>query len=357
MKYSGRSSFDHSEKPRIGILITNLGTPDAPTPAALRRYLKEFLSDPRIVEVPRLLWWFILRVILLIRPARSARSYASIWTEQGSPLAVNTRAQAEALQRKLGADYVVEWAMRYGQPSITSRIEALLNQGVRKLLVLPLYPQYSATTTASTFDAVAADFRQRRWLPALRFIDGYHKHISYIDALCASIQQHWQMHGRADKLLFTYHGVPLRFLHKGDPYHCHCLNTTRLVAEKLELKEGEYLTTFQSRFGREEWLKPYTDHTLISLAKQGVKNVQLICPGFSSDCLETLEEIAIENKHYFIDAGGEDFQYIEALNCRAEHIDCLAQIVMDNLQGWEIDNTDASLQAKLANELIHNQVK
>jgi len=349
--YSGRNDFNHSEKPRIGVLITNLGTPDAPTASALRRYLKEFLSDPRVVEVPRLLWWFILRVILLIRPARSAKSYASVWTADGSPLALHTKAQALKLQNLLGNDYLVASAMRYGNPSIKSQLDGLLQQGVRKLLVLPLYPQYSATTTASTFDALSQHFQTLRWLPALRFVDGYHNHPAYIDAICSSIRQHWQNHGRADTLIFSYHGIPKRYLNSGDPYHCHCHNTSRLIAEKLELSENTFLTCFQSRFGREEWLTPYTDHTLMDLGKSGTKKVQIICPGFSADCLETLEEIEVENRDYFLEAGGETFEYIPALNASEEHIHCLSTIIKENLSGWECTNVDTALQASLAQDM------
>lgn len=357
MSYSGRNNFNHNEPPRIGVLLTNLGTPDAPTASALRRYLKEFLSDPRVVEVNRVLWWFILRIILLFRPARSAHAYATVWTDKGSPLALNTQDQAEALQSHLGNNVLVDWAMRYGQPSIKQKVDELLNKGVRKLLILPLYPQYSASTTASTFDALSADFTKRRWLPDLRFVSSYHDHPAYINAVCASIEKYWQQHGRADKLVFSYHGVPLRYLHAGDPYHCHCHKTTRLVAEKLGLKEDAYLTTFQSRFGREEWLKPYTDKTMMSLPGSGVKSVQVICPGFSSDCLETLEEIAIQNRDFFLEAGGENFSYIPALNSSAEHIVCLGEIVAQNLQGWVTNEiaSPSALTAELAKNHPHNR--
>lgn len=357
VNYSGCSNYDHSKHAYVGVLVTNLGTPDAPTPSALRRYLKEFLSDPRVVEVNRLLWWFILKVILLIRPTRSAHAYATVWTEQGSPLAVNTRKQAEALQTRLGDKVLVDWAMRYGQPSIKQKVDALLNQGVRKLLILPLYPQYSASTTASTFDALATDFVKRRWLPGLRFVDSYHDHPAYITALCASVEEHWQQHGRPDKLVFSYHGIPLRYLHAGDPYHCHCHKTTRLVAEKLGLAEDSYQTTFQSRFGREEWLKPYTDETLMNLPATGTKSVQVICPGFAADCLETLEEIAIQNRDFFLQAGGETFSYIPALNSREKHIACLAEIIEQHLKGWSIeeDSVAASRQtSELAKKHPYN---
>lgn len=355
MKYVGQADFRHQKKPLTGVLITNLGTPERPDAKALRVYLKEFLSDPRVVEAPRLLWWFVLRVILLIRPKRSAKSYQKIWTKEGSPLAVHTRQQAVALQSALGTEIVVDWAMRYGQPSIRHTVEGMLDKGVRKLLVLPLYPQYSASTGASTFDAIAKCFSRLRWIPGLRFVEGYHNDPGYIEAVANAIQAHWSQFGRADKLIFTYHGVPLRFLHNGDPYHCHCYNTTRLVAERLELKQAEYLTCFQSRFGREPWLQPYTDKTLVTLAQQGIKKVQLVCPGFSSDCLETLEEIAMENKHYFLDAGGEAFEYIPALNSSAGHIAFLKSFVLKQLAGWDIPDQDIALQSSLAEQLPHNQ--
>src|SRR5690554_5431461 len=319
MKYQGASQFSHQQPSKIGVLITNLGTPDAPTPSALRRYLAEFLADPRVVEVPRLLWFFILHgVILRIRPRRSAHSYQTVWTEQGSPLALHTLAQRDALRAALqpqwGEDLVVECAMRYGNPSISSVLESMQQQGVRQLVVLPLYPQYSATTTASTFDAIAQDFAQRRWLPDLRFISHYHDYPAYIQAVVDKIRAHWDAHGRADKLIFSYHGVPKKYLDRGDPYHCECYKTTRLVAENLGLGKDEFMTTFQSRFGREEWLQPYTDMTLKALPEQGVKSLQVVCPGFSSDCLETIEEIGEENREYFMESGGERFEYIPCLN-------------------------------------------
>ncbi|PKM10276.1 MAG: ferrochelatase [Gammaproteobacteria bacterium HGW-Gammaproteobacteria-3] len=340
MKFKGSPSFSHRQTDKTGVLITNLGTPDAPTARALRRYLKQFLADPRVVEIPRLLWWFILNgIILRIRPRRSAKSYRSVWTEQGSPLLVYTRNQADALREKLkerwGDAVEVEFAMRYGSPSLPSVLDAMFNKGVRKLLVLPLYPQYSASTTASTFDALAADFKTRRWLPALRFIDHYHDFEPFIHAAADRIQQHWREHGRADKLLFTYHGIPKRYLLNGDPYHCQCHKTSRLLAEALGLDNEAYLTTFQSRFGREEWLRPYTDETLKGLPAQGYKSVQLFCPGFAADCLETLEEIGVENKQYFLQTGGERYEYISALNTEPAHIAALDELIRQNLQGWE----------------------
>ena len=336
-------------------MITNLGTPEAPTKRALRRYLKEFLSDPRVVEFPRLFWWLILNgIILRIRPRRSAKAYQSVWSEQGSPLMVHTRNQAAALRAQLqadgGEDIVVEFAMRYGSPSIRSVLDRMLEEGVRKLLVLPLYPQYSASTTASTFDAIAEDFRSRRSLPEFRFISHYHDFEPFINAAADHIQRHWDVHGRAEKLIFSYHGIPVRYLYSGDPYHCECYKTSRLLAEALKLSEGEYLTAFQSRFGREEWLKPYTDETLKALPGQGCKSVQIFCPGFSADCLETIEEIGVENKNCFLQAGGERYEYIGALNAEPEHIAALAELIRRNLQGWSVE-ADGERRERLAKQL------
>jgi ferrochelatase len=263
MTYIGTDNYDHEQPSRVGILLTNLGTPDAPERKALRAYLKEFLWDPRVVEIPRLLWWFILHgVILNIRPRRSAATYRSVWTERGSPLLFHTQDQAtalrEVLSREHGDQVIVEFAMRYGTPSIPDVLQGMLQRGVRRLLVLPLYPQYSGATTGSTFDALAADFTRRRWLPELRMINHYHDHPAYISALADSVKAYRAEHGGAELLLFSYHGVPQRYLEEGDPYHCECLKTSRLVATELGLNEEEYKTTFQSRFGREEWLKPYT---------------------------------------------------------------------------------------------------
>ncbi len=339
MKYTGSPHFDHARPARLGILLTNLGTPDAPEKGALRRYLKEFLWDPRVVEMPRPLWWLILNgIILNVRPSRSAAAYRSVWTEQGSPLLVHTRAQAQALQaamaERCGERVVVDFAMRYGNPAIGSVIDRLLAQGVRRLLVLPLYPQYSGPTTGSTFDAVAADFTRRRWVPDLRFVAQYHDHPDYIAALAASILQYRTANGGSDRLLFSFHGEPRRYLDAGDPYHCQCHKTARLVAGALGLSECDYLVTFQSRFGREEWLQPYTDDTLKGLPAQGVKSVQLICPGFAADCLETLEEIEVENRRYFQDAGGERYGYIPCLNSEPAHIELLAQLAIENMGRW-----------------------
>ncbi|MFQ3338749.1 MAG: ferrochelatase [Colwellia sp.] len=355
MKYQGNPDFSHKQSDKIGVLITNLGTPDAPKKGDLKRYLREFLWDPRVVEVPRLLWFMILNFIILnIRPRRSAKAYSTVWTERGSPLLFNTQDQADALRQKLqqkhGANIVVEFAMRYGSPSVDSVTEKMLKQGVCKLLVLPLYPQYCAATTASTFDAVAASFAKKRLIPELRFINHYHDFPAYIKAVADKIRQHWEVNGRADKLIFTYHGIPKRYLLNGDPYHCECYKTSRLLAENLGLNTDQYLVTFQSRFGREEWLQPYTDKTLMALPAKGVKSVQLVCPGFSADCLETIEEIGIENREYFIEAGGERYEYIPALNAEPNHIDMMETLIAQHIQGWSaFDDTEqrAALAVKL----------
>ena len=345
MKYIGSQNFDHGQVPRVGILLANLGTPDAPDTGALRKYLRQFLWDPRVVEIPRPLWWLILHgIILRLRPRRSAANYRKIWTERGSPLMFHTRDQAEALQRvvreRCGDRVIVDFAMRYGSPDIAGTLQDMIDKGVTKLLVLPLYPQYSGATTASTFDALAADFSRRRWLPELRFVAQYHDHPAYIDAIADSIRTHRARHGAADTLLFSYHGEPRRYLDQGDPYHCQCHKTTRLVAAQLGLAESDYMTTFQSRFGKAEWLQPYTDATLKALPGTGIKSVQVVCPGFAADCLETLEEIGEENRDYFLEAGGERFDYIPCLNSEPGHIAALTAIIEQHLSGWEMEGSD-----------------
>ncbi|TLS66988.1 ferrochelatase [Mariprofundus erugo] len=338
MPYSAQSNFDHNSRPKTGILLTNLGTPDAPTTKALRTYLKEFLSDPRVVEQPRWLWWLILNgIILNVRPAKSAAAYRSVWSEDGSPLMAISRRQrdkiAVLLQQRLGDDIHVELAMRYGNPSIRSGLESLREKGCRKLFVLPLYPQYSATTTASTFDAISDVMNSWRRIPALHFIDSYHDHPAYIDALAASVQTYWQQHGQPERLLVSFHGIPERYFRAGDPYPCHCRKTVRLLREKLGLNEEQVQLSFQSRFGREPWMQPYTDETLKQWGKEGVNSVDVICPGFAADCLETLEEIAVENRDYFLEAGGHQFRYIPALNDSDAHIEALARLLITAING------------------------
>ena len=336
MKYIGQTDYDHDgASPRQGILLCNLGTPDAPRPTELRRYLKEFLSDPRVVELPRLLWWMILNLIILrIRPRRSAKLYQSVWTDSGSPLMVYSQEQVKAVKHRLAEKYgdiPVVLGMRYGNPSMAAAVKELTDQNVRDIIVLPLYPQYAGATTGSTFDAIAKTFTQLRWVPELQFINGYHKSEGYLDALCTTIKRHIEAHGQPDKFIFSYHGTPERYLKKGDPYHCFCHQTTRLVREKLGFDEAQVMTTFQSRFGREPWLQPYTDKTLEQLPKDGVKHIAVICPGFSSDCLETIEEIDMEARESFIEHGGEKFHYIPCLNDDPVHIDALVGILEKRL--------------------------
>jgi ferrochelatase len=244
--------------------------------------------------------------------------------------------------------------MRYGQPSIESQVQALLGEGVQQLVVLPLYPQFGGPTTASTFDALSTELQRQRWVPDLRFVSSYHDHPAYIKAIAQSVQQHWHTHGRADKLILSYHGMPKRYLLEGDPYHCQCLKTSRLVAAELELGENDYLSTFQSRFGRDEWLKPYTDETLQSLPDQGVKSLQIICPGFSADCLETIEEIGMENRDYFLEAGGERYEYIACLNATTDHIDVISTLVTEQLEGWTAPKYDAAAAKREAIQLGGN---
>jgi len=319
--------------------MVQLGTPEAAEPTAVRRYLAQFLSDPRVVEIPRLLWMMILHgIILRFRPSASAKKYASIWTEAGSPLALHTVAQTDALAHRLAVSYpglMVRYAMRYGQPSIPRVMRELREQGMQRLIVLPLYPQYAASTTATVWDEVFSELIRWRNMPELRMVRSFHRDEAYIDALATRIREHWLQKGRGEKLVFSFHGVPKRSLLLGDPYHCECHVTARLLAEALDLDQDAYLVTFQSRFGRAEWLQPYTEPSLISLAQQGLKRVDVFCPGFVSDCLETLEEIAQEARHVFLEAGGESFEYITCLNERPDFIEALAQCVHRSTQDWQ----------------------
>ncbi len=329
-------NFSHSQSNKTGVLLVNLGTPDAPDRASVRRYLKEFLWDPRVVELARPIWWLVLNgIILNTRPGRSAAAYQKVWTDQGSPLMVISKAQRDALAHALaGRDIPVVLAMRYGNPSISSGLEALRAGGVRRILVLPLYPQYSATTTASIFDAVTEQLRRWRWLPELRFINHYHDRPAYIAALADSVRKHQAEHGVAEKLLLSFHGIPEEYFHQGDPYFCECQKTGRLLAESLGLKAEQWQLSFQSRLGPKQWLQPYTDHTLKALGAGGTRSVQVICPGFAADCLETLEEIAMENREVFIEAGGERYEYIPCLNDKPAHIAMLAGLVEQHTRGW-----------------------
>lgn len=340
----------HGSRPQVGVLLANLGTPDAPTPAALRRYLGEFLSDPRVVEIPKALWWPILHgVILRTRPKVSAQKYASVWMPEGSPLAVYTRRQAKLLQEGLGqrgCAVVVKPAMRYGQPSIASALDEFQAEDVRRILVVPAYPQYSGATTASTFDAVSAWGRRARWVPEFRFVNQYHDDAAYIAALAGTVSAHWQRAGRGGVLVMSFHGMPARTLALGDPYHCQCQKTARLLAESLGLKAEEWRISFQSRFGRAQWLEPSTTTTLEALAAAGTKRVDVICPGFAADCLETLEEIQMEAKEIFLHAGGESFNYIACLNDQPSGMAVLGDVAQRHLAGWlDRDPGDTELAA------------
>ena len=339
MPFRKEPPYTHGTVPTSAVVLVNLGTPDAPTRKAVRRYLKEFLSDPRVVEIPRLVWWFILNLIILpFRSGKSAAKYKTIWTREGSPLKVHTQAQANLLRALLAerghANLTVAMAMRYGSPSLPEVLDSLKAAGVDRIAILPAYPQYSATTTGSIYDAVFDHYKNVRNVPELRMAKHYHDDAGYIAALCESIESHWDAHGRGDKLVMSFHGVPKRTLMLGDPYHCECHKTARLVATRLRLAPTDYVVTFQSRFGKAEWLQPYTAPTLVALAKGGLKRVDLVCPGFTSDCLETLEEIGMEGKHDFIAAGGQEFHYIACLNESPKWIAALGEIAEHHMIGW-----------------------
>jgi protoporphyrin/coproporphyrin ferrochelatase len=340
MRYSSPSGFSHRQPDAVGVLLANLGTPDAPTAPALRRYLQEFLWDPRVIELPRLKWWLILNLLVLTtRPRASAALYRKIWTPEGSPLLLGTvglARQLEAgLRQRLGEHLHVAVGMRYGNPSLASALRELAAKGCRRLLLFPLYPHYSGTSTASTFDAVAAELTRWRWVPELRTIAGFHDQPGYIAALAASIRELWDRDGEPERLLFSFHGIPLSYFQAGDPYYCQCQKTARLVAERLGLPERRYIVAFQSLFGKEEWLKPYTDQTVRRLGSERLPSLDVVCPGFSIDCLETLEEIDGLNREIFEHAGGGRFRYVPCLNDRADHIAFLEQLALAHLAGWE----------------------
>jgi ferrochelatase len=320
---------------RAGILLINLGTPDSPSPRDVKRYLKEFLWDPRVVEMPRLLWWPILNgMILTTRPRRSARAYAKIWKDEGSPLLVHTLAQTEALQQLMDNGVKVVPAMRYGNPSIGSGLKELQAAGCRRVLVFPLYPQYSATTTASAFDAVVSELKQQRVIPELRLLNQYYDDPGYIQALAESIQTYQAEHGKPDKLVFSYHGLPQRYADAGDPYALQCEETSRALAKAMELDDEEWIHSYQSRMGREPWLAPATADSLRELADRGSRHVQVACPGFAADCLETLEEIAMENREVFLQSGGGKYEYIPCLNESEAHMQALAELARRYMGGW-----------------------
>jgi ferrochelatase len=324
----------------FGVMLVNLGTPDAPTKQAVRRYLAEFLWDKRVVDVFRPLWWLILHgVILRIRPGKVSKAYASVWTKDGSPLLAISKKQRDAVEQKLEAQFgqkiPVSLAMTYGTPNMEQAGIELRKAGVQKILMLPLFPQFSSSTTAAVYDRLAKALKPCPHLPELRWVNEYHQHPAYIQALAASVRDYWETNGRGDRLLMSFHGIPQRYETKGDPYPSQCRATAKALAEALELTDEQWLCAFQSRFGREEWVKPYTDFTLKDWGKLGMSRVDVISPAFSSDCLETLEELDQENRHTFIEAGGKDYHYIPCLNDRADHIQMMADLVEQNTDGWK----------------------
>ena len=343
------STSQHNSEVKTGVLLTNLGSPSAPTTTAVRKYLREFLSDPRVVEIPRLIWLIILHgIILRVRPKKSAKLYQSVWTEQGAPLLVISKAQQQKveiqLQKKYGQSVMVELAMRYGEPSIANVLQKFQNQGVDNIVVLPLYPQYAGPTTASTFDALSNELKKWRYIPSVNFINSYHQNKDYITALANTVIEHINAHGKPDKLVLSFHGMPTLFYQWGDPYYDFCQITTNLLkqalhtraqnstalpsmSEELSLSDENFVMTFQSRFGKAQWLQPYTDETLANLAKSGHKHIAIISPAFSADCLETLEELEHENREVFMQAGGEQYHYIKALNDRDDHINAIVNIL------------------------------
>ena len=344
---------EHGRTPAVGVLLVNLGSPEAPTPGAIRRYLRQFLSDRRVIELPRLLWLTILYCFVLpFRPRRIAENYQRIWTPRGSPLAVYTADLADAVGAKLEAAHpgpvLTTWAMCYGQPSVDTALQQLRDQGAKRLLVAPLYPQYSATTTAAVYDAVMHSLSSWRWVPELRWIGQYHDDPRYIEALAASVQQHWQQHTRGEILLMSFHGLPARYVEQGDPYFCQCQKTARLLAEALGLADDAWQISFQSQFGKAHWVGPSTTQRLESLAGDGVSSVDVICPGFSADCIETLDEIEVENAHAFQQAGGKHLAYIPALNATDPHVACISALLEQHGQGWwQLDATTPAAPANI----------
>jgi protoporphyrin/coproporphyrin ferrochelatase len=345
MPFRPEPAFVHDRTPKVGVLLVNLGTPDAPTTAAVRRYLAEFLVDPRVIEIPPLAWRPLLHgIVLRTRPARSAARYAAIWTKDGSPLGVHANKQKVLLSGSLGqrlkalglaADaVVVEQAMRYGAPPIGGGLERLRGAGCERILVVPMYPQYASSTTGSVVDAVAAHLAHARRVPGLRFVDTFHDDPGYIAALAATVNDYWMKHGQPEHLVLSFHGLPRRALARGDPYHCYCQATGRLLARELGLETSQWTLAFQSRFGRGRWLEPYTAATLASLGKARLRRVDVFAPGFVADCLETLEELAIEGKRAYRAAGGGDYDVIPCLNEHPRWIAALTEIVLANLHGW-----------------------
>ena len=324
----------------IGVLLVNLGTPDAPDPGSVKRYLKQFLSDRRVIEIPAIAWQPILRgIILNTRPQKSAEAYSKIWTDRGSPLADITARQAEAIAEEMGQDVVVDYAMRYGKPSIEQRLTELTAKGCDRILIAPLYPQYCAATTATVFDEVARVLGEMRWQPALRFLPPYHDNEAYLEALASDLtRQVSALDFNPEVMLLSFHGMPLRTLERGDPYHCHCHKTARLLRERLaerpEFEGVRFETTFQSRFGPAQWLEPATDDTLIAEGEKGTKRLVVAAPGFAADCVETLEELALEGRDEFLEAGGEDYAVLDCLNVSGSGLTMLESLIRRELSGW-----------------------
>ena len=346
-RFKGMSNFKHGRKAGMGVLLVNLGTPDEPTTSAVRRYLAEFLADRRVVEIPKLLWMLILHgIILRIRPAKSAAAYKKVWSEQGSPLMAGTAELTSKIQSvlndRISGQCNVQVAMRYGNPSINDGLEKLLAAGAERIMVLPLYPQYSGATTGSVADGVFDTLSKWRWVPELRMLGAYHDDPDYILAVAQSIYAHWQVNGhltnkkldKGHKLFISFHGMPKATLLAGDPYFCHCHKTARLIAAELNLHDDQWEMAFQSRFGKAEWLQPYAAKRFVELPKEGVKNMTVVCPGFSIDCLETLEEIALEGREEFLSAGGESFEYVPALNSSTSHVEFMVNRIMMNASAW-----------------------
>jgi ferrochelatase len=338
-RFLGTPDYTHGTPVRVGVVLVNLGTPPDPSPRSVRKYLAEFLWDPRVIEANRVLWWLVLHgVILRFRPKRSAHAYQKIWTPEGSPLLLESRKLVDALAQRLRAGLgddavVVELAMSYGEPSIAGALDRLRLANVHRLLVLPLYPQYSSTTAGSIFDLVTRELRRWRRVPDLRFVSQYWENERWLAAVTDSIAAHWRVHGRKH-LLFSFHSIPKRYFLAGDPYHCYCQGTARAVASRLGLADGEWSVGFQSRFGREEWLKPYVDLLLQEYARKGPRQVTVVCPGFATDCLETLEEISMQNREMFLAQGGEAFDYVPCLNSSPAHVDALEDVLLQQVQGW-----------------------
>ncbi len=360
MQFRPEPPYTHGTAPRTGILLVNLGTPDEPTAPAVRRYLRQFLSDSRVVEIWRPMWWLILNgIILNTRPAKTAKKYASIWRKDGSPLRLITERQAQMLRgylgERTGVKFPVAAAMRYGNPSIQAGIDQLKAKNCDNILVLPLYPQYAASTTASTLDETGRVLAAIRNVPALRFVRSFHDHPAYIRGVAKNVMAEWTKIGRPDfkqdKLVMSFHGLPKFHLDRGDPYHCQCHKSARLIADELGVKEGDYVVAFQSRFGRAEWLQPYTDKTLEKLGKAGTRRLDIIAPGFAADCLETLEELAIENRNVFLEAGGKEYHYIPVANDTQPFVEALVDVATEHLGGWmdagaRYDAADSAARAK-----------